>query len=264
MPLFPDPCCGIVALRHLGMPGYALDSGLIPEDEIAGRNTAQDRIGLSIVGWNYRGAPVSAGGACWPGLLVRPQKTLSATGLGSPCRHLWSTCQAGGVGTTTHGTETFGRVMRPTRDVALQLPPENIRPIFGCQFGAINRAIRHYTVAGFISVTGRVELKRQDSRSAMAPILILAEFLAFGSLKLDWRPRILCIALTSISMSQMSAGSPRWRAATVGLGVSSVCSPTFAPMCVSLTRSQPRQSTSDALFLIIFIRGFNLLLVASM
>lgn len=88
MPLFPDPCCGIVALRHLGMPGYALDSGLIPEDEIAGRNTAQDRIGLSIAGWNYRGAPVSAGGACWPGLLVRPQKTLSATGLGSPCRHL--------------------------------------------------------------------------------------------------------------------------------------------------------------------------------
>lgn len=148
--------------------------------------------------------------------------------------------------------------MRPTRDVVLRLPPENIRPIFGSQSGAINRAIRHYTVAGFISVMGRVKLERQDSRSAMAPIVILAELFACGSLELDWVPRIFRIALTPISMSQMSAGSPRWRAATVSLGVSSFCSPTLAPICILLTTSQPRQSRSDCIPHHP-IRGFNLL-----
>lgn len=80
---------------------HASDAGVIPEDEIAGRKPGQDRIGLGALGGLAGDTCFSWGcllAASDMGPLVRPQKTLSATGLGFPCRHLCSTSQAGGGG----------------------------------------------------------------------------------------------------------------------------------------------------------------------
>lgn len=148
MPLFPDPCHGIVALRLRGMPGHALDSGLIPEDEIAGRSTAQRPDWARLSGWNHRGDLFQPGG-----LLARPA---SATPENLVCDGTWISLSSSlkhvpswrrRYDNAWH-RDLWTRHATNKRRCSLT-SPESLRPIFGFYSDTIFQAIRHYAVAGF-------------------------------------------------------------------------------------------------------------------
>lgn len=148
MPMFPDPCFGIVALRHRGMPGHALDSGLIPEERDCGSQHYPGPDWARSSGTKYRGYLFQLGG-----LLAGPA---SATPENLVCDGTWISLSSSlkHVPSWRRRYDNAWHIDLRTRHATNKrrcssTSPENSRPIFGFHADTIIQAIRHYTVAGF-------------------------------------------------------------------------------------------------------------------